>query len=196
LSEEEDVSLNTMVLNTLAKSVGMLSQTPIKEKEGLESDPIFAWPRISESAKRLLLQHGLGKEVQEINENMFAGWIAEHIHQAQASLEQKDNRTALRYIQKIGLSLEVFCNQSPLISSFCQMISILENQIINNVELLSGVAQQQKISQLITSQALRNIESQLDTEVEFSHESSSSVRNEIPEEYRKLFLKQDYPRKS
>jgi len=167
LSDREEVSLNTLVLNLLAKSVGMISQTLKKENEEHEPGSIFAWPSISESAKRLLLQHGLGKEVQEINENMFAGWIAEHIYQAQAAIEQKDNRTALRYFQKIGQTLEVFCGQSPLIKSLCYLITIIESQILANISLLKGMYEHEIIRQKINSQVISSSQSLLSLDKQY-----------------------------
>jgi len=193
LSDREEVSLNTLVLNMLAKSVGMISHSPKITIEESEIQPGLAWPRISEIAQGILLDHGLSNEVQEINETLFANWVADHIYQADAALKQKDNSTALKYIKTVEKSLEILCNQSPFVTILCNIISILEKQILINSSLVKGIIEQEVIRQKISVQAFGSFQTHFPTDLQRIIDIRSQINNENLADEDKTFLQQKFP---
>lgn len=152
IADRENVSLNTFVTTALGKSVGQsyLSIKPIATEVNVS--PIVAWPKMSEKARQILILYGFSNEVQEIDEKMFAGWIEDHLFQIRTALDQSDYHTALRYVQNIKQSLELICGQSPVVNTYCQVISLLEEQIKLNTKLREGLIEQNYVKSRISAQ--------------------------------------------
>jgi antitoxin HicB len=152
ISERENVSLNAYISTALGKVVGQSTINPIILRKEEEPIPIFGWPKLSEQAQRILSVYGFKNEAQKINESMFAGWIEDHLFQIRTSLDQGDYHTALRYINNIKQSLNLLCEQSSLITTYCQVISLLEEQVEMNLRLRDGLVEQSFVQSRISAQ--------------------------------------------
>jgi HTH-type transcriptional regulator/antitoxin HigA len=122
----------------------------IQPKENLL--PMVNWPRLSETARRLLISRGLSAEVQEVDEQLFAQWIDDHLDQARMSMAQADYQIALQYIRTLRQGLEQLCGQSPLIKTYCQAIVLLEEQIVITLRFYKGIMEQSRMQQRVLAE--------------------------------------------
>jgi antitoxin HicB len=163
IADRENVSLNAFVSTALGKAVGQSNVVPNPIAIEVEPTPIFAWSKLSEQARRILLVYGFKNEVQEVDEKMFAGWIEDHLYQIRTALDQGEYREALRYIQNIRQSLEMLCKQSPLITTYCRVVSLLEEQIDINTKLREGLIEQGFVKSRISAQTRLTTQSVVST---------------------------------
>lgn len=147
-AERDSVSLNAYINVALGKTVGQV--IPI-EREIEKDDAIspINWPQLSDQARRALIANGMNEEVQEVDERMFAGWIEEHVNQIQAAIELGYYREALDYTNVIHNALITMCGKSPILSTYCRVFAILQEQIELNRQMRDGI-----ISQTITQQRI------------------------------------------
>jgi len=147
-AERDGVSLNAYINVALGKSVG---QVVTIEREIEKDDVIspFNWPHLSDQARRVMIANGMKVEVQEVDERMFAGWIDDYINQIQAAMESGYYREALDYTNVIHNVLITMCGKSPILSTYCRVFAILQEQIEFNRQMRDGI-----ISQTITQQRI------------------------------------------
>lgn len=93
-------------------------------------ESLVNWPRLSETARRLMIASGLSAEVREVDEQLFARWVDDHLDQARIALEQVEYPSAIQYIRALRQGLEQLSAQSPLIHTYCQAVRLLEEQLV------------------------------------------------------------------
>ena len=151
-AENEGVSLNLYAAAALGKAVGHI---PI-EKPRVEYDigiqPAINWPHLSEKARHLLVAHGYSDEVQDVDEQLFASWIDNHLDQIKAAIEIGEYRQALIYVRSLRNGLDQLCEQSPVIRTYCQAIALLEKQILISHQLQVGLVEQDQIKNRVLSE--------------------------------------------
>ena len=154
-AEYEGVSLNMFVTSALSRSVNFGAKLA-SGTQGTGTIPKINWPRLSDHARHLLILQGYSNEVQEVDERLFASWIDSHLDQARVALENADYWEAIRYIRSLNQGLEKLCSESPLIQTYCQAISILEEQITFSYHMHTGLVEQNRLQQRVLEQVRTN----------------------------------------
>lgn len=143
-ADREGVSLNMFVSTALGKSIGQVSTAVEKPPlhEEVDASSIIQWPKISEAAQKLLISQGYRKEVNEINEQLFASWIDNYLDNINAAIEAAELSVALQYIRTLQNGLSQVCENSPLIKTYCRVVSLLESQVSVRYRLYQGIVEQ------------------------------------------------------
>lgn len=128
-AEREGVSLNMYISTALGKAVGQYPGEQQKVAAEI-SVPVINWPRLSNTARQVMIARGLSAEVQQVEEQMFASWVDDYLDQAQTALEMAEYQQALQYIRALRQGLDQLCGQSPLVRTYCRAIMLLEAQIV------------------------------------------------------------------
>lgn len=173
IAKRENVSLNMFVSTALGKSVGQV--TDVRHSEILDEalSPTINWPRLSETARRIMIARGLSAEVQAVEEQMFASWIDDYLDQAQTAMSRAEHQQALKYVRALRQGLDQLCDQSPLVRTYCRAIAFLEDQIVATYRMYAGIMEQNLIQQRVLAQVRESTQTKL---------SSQIVANEKEEE--------------
>jgi antitoxin HicB len=150
-AEREGVSLNAFVSVAMGKAIG----GKISDAENAavqEPLPITNWSKLSEKARRVLIANGCSLEAQEIDEKYFSDWLENNLQQIQAATTSGMYKEAVDYVKSIHQSLEIMCKESPLITTYCQAIALLEEQIVQNCDLREGIIQLTTVRQRIQAE--------------------------------------------
>ncbi|MGC1376475.1 MAG: toxin-antitoxin system HicB family antitoxin [Anaerolineales bacterium] len=150
---QDGVSLNAFASIALGKAVGGKQSLGQSNSAALEPELLVNWPRLSDQARRILVINGCAVEAQTIDESLFSNWIDDHLVQVKAAMESGMYRDATSYIQSLRKALEMLCSQSPLIKTYCQVVTILEEQIIQNCQLREGIVGRSLLESRISAQA-------------------------------------------
>ena len=157
-ANREDVSLNMYISTALAKAVG---QYPGEQRKVTTetSVPIINWPRLSDSARQLMIARGLSAEVQQVEEQMFASWVDDYLDQAQLALEMAEYQQALQYVRTLRQGLDQLCEQSPLVRTYCHAAILLESQIVQAYHMYTGIIEQSHLQQRVLAQVRETTQS-------------------------------------
>ncbi|NLG99976.1 MAG: type II toxin-antitoxin system HicB family antitoxin [Chloroflexi bacterium] len=150
-AEREGVSLNMYISTALGKAVG---QYPEEQRLSAAETPVplIPWPRLSDAARRVMIARGLSEEVQQVDEQLFAGWVDDYLDQAQTALEMAEYHQALQYIRTLRQGLDQLCGQSPLIRTYCRAAMLLEAQIVQAYRMYAGIVEQNRLQQRVLAQ--------------------------------------------
>jgi antitoxin HicB len=132
-AEREGVSLNSFVNASLGRAVG---QPPTRKPEKTSvGDARPAWPRLSEAARKAMLDAGCDVEAQEINEQLVANWVERNIENVQATLAGGNFQDAAARLERHLAELQSVGEASPLMGVFCRALSLLHDQAEQNAQL-------------------------------------------------------------
>jgi antitoxin HicB len=139
-AEKDGVSLNAYINMALGKNIG--TQFPTKQEMSSDiSTSLINWPRISDRAKSILIAYGMDEEVKDIDEQLFAGWIDEHIHQIQTAIDEGYYKEAREYLNNIYHALKMLGDTSPIIATYSQVLNMLDSQFDMVHRLKEGIGQ-------------------------------------------------------
>jgi len=157
-AEREGVSLNMYVSTALGKAVG---QYPGEQRKvaAETSVPVINWPRLSDTARRLMLARGLSVEVQHVDEQLFASWVDDYLDQAQTALEMTEYQQALQYVRTLRQGLDQLCEQSPVVRTYCRAAMLLESQIVQTNRMFTGIVEQSRLQQRVLAQVRESTQS-------------------------------------
>ncbi len=148
IADREGVSLNSLVNVALGKAVGATNAISTQSVEPKEL-PIINWPHLSTKARQVLILNGCADEAQKVDEKFFAGWIQDYLNRAYTAMQTGYYREAVDYLYSLRRALEILCDQSPTFSVFCQMASILENQVQESFQIRQGIIESSMLQQRI-----------------------------------------------
>jgi antitoxin HicB len=165
-AEKEGVSLNMFISTSLGRAVGQASNiqaTVEADKTSINQTipTILVWSHIKEPVRRLLLSHGFSEDVQDIDERIFSAWVNDHIDQTRTALSMSEYGLAVEYIRTLRQGLDQICSESPLIKTYCQVVRLLEDQIIQTYRMHAGIAEQNRLQQRILAQVRESNQTRL-----------------------------------
>jgi antitoxin HicB len=160
-AERDGVSLNAFINVALGKTIGAKTQEPHGLLANAEPTPVFNWPRLSEQARRVLLFHGFTAEIQAVDERLFAGWIEDNLNQVRACIESGSYHEGLNYIEPIQQALDSLCQQSPLAATYCQVVTLLMEQIKMNSDLRQGIIARSLVESRMQYQVDQSVQSSM-----------------------------------
>ncbi len=177
-AEREGVSLNMYVSTALGKAVG---QHPEEQRKlAIETSvPVINWPRLSDTARRLMIARGFSVEVQQVEEQMFASWVDDYLDQAQTALEMAEYQQALQYVRTLRQGLDQLCGQSPLVRTYCHTAMLLESQIIQTNRMYTGMVEQERLQQRVLAQVRESTQSRTHLPGSAKQESQDYKSSEI-----------------
>lgn len=154
-ADRDGVSLNTYISVALGRAVGYApAPAPAPEESGRQM-PAPAWPHVSPAAYRALAAAGFHVEANQLDERLFADWLANAFQQVSAALERGSVRDALDYVEQSRQALNVCSPASPLMDVFHQAACLLAGQIEQVYRLREGLLQQTLV-QTRTRSAVRD----------------------------------------
>jgi len=183
-AERERVSLNSFVNASLGRAVG---QPPTRKPEKTSvGDARPAWPRLSEAARKAMLDAGCEVEAQEINEQLFANWVERNIEDVQATLASGHFQDAAARLERHLIELQTAGEASPLMGVFCRLLSLLRTQVEQNaqlrISLVNQVLNQDQIMARAYAQVSTTLPVQEPREVTYSafgHEWAQSMEDSL-----------------
>lgn len=133
-AEREGVSLNAWINQVLAQ--GVVVSPPPAAPESTEPRP--EWARLSDAAYRALVGAGLDVEAQDLNEELFAGWLENQLAQARASMQRGSLDEARRYLDECRIALRLPGRVSRLMAVFQQSVEMLDEAVQREWQLSYG----------------------------------------------------------
>lgn len=151
-AEREGVSLNALISNALAHFLGASSKNPSNESQTMRPHPAPHWPSLSEAAHRAMSAAGLDVEAQQIDEQLFGGWLEGQLQQVEAAFAGGYVQDAKGHVLHLIQALHGCKNNSPIMSVLHRMAVLLADQFEESVMLREGIVQSHLVQARVQSQ--------------------------------------------
>ena len=182
-AEHDGVSLNSFVNVSLGRAVG---QSPTRKQVEPPSAPQPAWSRLSEAARKAMLDAGCDVEAQEINEQLFANWVERNIENVQATLAGGHFQDAFARLERHLAELQSAGEASPLMDVFCRVLSLFRDQVEQtaqlHISLVNQVLNQDQIMARVYAQVAATLSVREPREVTYSafgHERADQLMEDL-----------------
>ena len=139
-AEQQNVSLNQYINVALAGANRPGAPTYVVDQRE-DGESIVKWPGLNKAARSVLQMAGQETEAGELDEELFAGWLARMISYSNSAYENGYFQDSLKYLDQITVYLRQHMDRSPIFESIVLLLEF-QRAVVEKSSIQPALVQQ------------------------------------------------------